>query len=129
MIDAKPQYHGWCADPTVVLRAGRLMNYGLFHEWRLRAVSAMTVTFSPVIFLPGAGGGAPDLEVFRDGSDDATQFEIISYPNWRRYVADGLSAEDLIAELEAQVIAKVPQGPIRIIGSSIGGHFGYALGL
>ena len=100
-----------------------------FNERRLRAVNAMTVLLPPVIFLPGAGGGAPDLEAFRDGSDDATCFEVISYPNWRRYVAEGLSAEDLVAELAAQIIAKVPQGPIRIIGSSIGGHFGYALGL
>src|SRR5689334_8657265 len=84
---------------------------------------------SPIIFLPGAGGGAPDLQVFRDGSDDATRLEVVSYPSWRRYVAGGISAEDLIAEFAAQIVAKVPHGPIRIIGLSIGGHFGYALGL
>jgi thioesterase domain-containing protein len=32
----------------------------------------------------------------------------------------------LIAELTAQIRAKVPDGPIRILGDSIGGHFGYA---
>lgn len=84
---------------------------------------------SPVFFLPGAGGGAPDLEVFRAGVRDATRFEVIGYPGWKRYVADGFSAEALIAELTAQIVAKVPHGPIRIIGLSIGGHFGYAIGL
>ena len=89
----------------------------------------MTDSSPPVIFLSGAGGGAPDLEVFRDGVDDTTRFEVIGYPGWRRYVADGFSAEVLIADLAAQIVTKVPRGPIRIVGLSIGGHFGYAIGL
>jgi thioesterase domain-containing protein len=87
------------------------------------------VSSSPVIFLSGAGGGAPDFDVFRDGACDTTCFEVIGYPGWRRYIAGGLSAEVLIADLAAQVVAKVPQGPIRIVGLSIGGHLGYATGL
>jgi thioesterase domain-containing protein len=87
----------------------------------------MTDSSLPIIFLPGAGGGAPDLDVFRDGLDDPTRFEVIGYPGWRRYVADGFSAEVLIADLAAQVITKVPEGPIRIVGLSLGGHFGYAI--
>lgn len=89
----------------------------------------MTDSSAPVIFLSGAGGGAPDLDAFRDGGDDPTRLEVIGYPGWRRYVADGFSAEVLIAELAAQIVTKVPHGPIRIVGLSIGGHFGYAIGL
>jgi thioesterase domain-containing protein len=89
----------------------------------------MTDLSVPVIFLSGAGGGAPDLNVFRDGVDDTTRFEVVSYPGWRRYVADDFSAEVLIAELTAQIVEKIPSGPIRIVGLSIGGHFGYAIGL
>lgn len=89
----------------------------------------MTDRSSLIIVLPGAGGGAPDLGVFRDGASDPTRLEVISYPSWRRYVAGRLSAEDLIAGLAAEIVARVPQGPIRIVGLSIGGHFGYALGL
>ena len=58
-----------------------------------------------------------------------TRFETIEYPGWRRIVADGFSAEVLISELVAQIVAKALGGPIRIIGSSIGGHFGYAAAL
>ena len=47
----------------------------------------MTDPLFPVIVLPGAGGGAPDLSVFRAGLDDKTRFEAISYPGWPRYVA------------------------------------------
>lgn len=89
----------------------------------------MMESSSPVLFLSGAGGGAPDLEVFREGVEDMTRFEVIGYPGWKRYVADDFSAEVLIAELAAQIVAKVPHGPIRIVGLSIGGHFGYAIGL
>jgi thioesterase domain-containing protein len=89
----------------------------------------MTDSSFPVIFLPGAGGGAPDLDVFREGAEDVTRFEVIGYPGWRRLVADRLSAEVLIADLVAQIVTRVPRGPIRIVGFSIGGHFGYAAAL
>jgi hypothetical protein len=89
----------------------------------------MTESPPPIIFLSGAGGGAPDLGVFREGVEDVTRVEVIGYPGWKRYVAHDFSAEVLIAELAARIVTKVPHGPIRIIGLSIGGHFGYAIGL
>ena len=89
----------------------------------------MSNSFPPVVVLSGAGGGAPDLGIFRDDCGDATQFEIISYPGWKRYIADGFSAEDLIGDLVTDIEARVPRGPIRIVGLSIGGHFGYAAAL
>ena len=42
---------------------------------------------------------------------------------------DDFSAEVLIAELAAEIATRVPRGPIRIVGISIGGHFGYAAAL
>ena len=87
-------------------------------------VRGMTDLSSTVIFLPGAGGGAPDLNVFRAGADDTTRFKVIGYPGWKRYVANGFSAETLIADLAAQIATKVPHGPIRIVGLSIGGLLG-----
>ena len=89
----------------------------------------MTDSSSPIIFLSGAGGGAPNLDVFRESVEDVTRFEVISYPGWERYAADGFSAEVLMADLVAQIAARVPRGPIRIVGLSIGGHFGYATAL
>jgi thioesterase domain-containing protein len=82
-----------------------------------------------VFYLSGAGGGKLDFDVFREGVDDQTRFEVIGYPGWRRYVSDRYSAEVLIAELAAQIDAKVQGVPIRLIGLSIGGHFAYAIGL
>jgi pimeloyl-ACP methyl ester carboxylesterase len=92
-------------------------------------VTSMMDISTTIIFLPGSGGGSPDFSVFRTGPDDATHFESIGYPDWRRSVADGFSAEVVIAELVAQIVRKVPRGPIHIIGLSLGGHFGYAAAL
>ncbi len=89
----------------------------------------MTSLSPPVIFLPGAGGNAPNLNVLREGSDDATRFAVVVYPGWKRYVSDGFSAEVLISDLVEEIVRRVPMGPIRIIGLSIGGHFGYATAL
>jgi thioesterase domain-containing protein len=83
----------------------------------------------PVVFLSGAGGGAPDLDVLRAGSEDMTRFEVVEYPGWRRLLADAFSAEVLIADLAVEIAARVPQGPICIVGLSIGGHFGYSAAL
>jgi pimeloyl-ACP methyl ester carboxylesterase len=79
-----------------------------------------------VIFLPGAGGGVPDLTLFKADRDDTTRFEAVVYPGWSRYVEDGFSAEVLVKELADEIEKKIPHGPIRIVGMSIGGHFGYA---
>jgi thioesterase domain-containing protein len=87
------------------------------------------VATSSLVFLPGAGGGSLDLSVFGGPNDDTSQFQVISYPGWQRYTASGFSTDVLIDELAAQIAAKVPEGPIRIVGLSIGGHFGYAAAL
>jgi thioesterase domain-containing protein len=81
------------------------------------------------VFLSGAGGGVPDLDVFREGPDDPTRVEAIGYPGWKRYAAEGYSADALIDDLATEIGRRVPSGAIRIIGVSIGGHFGYAVGL
>jgi pimeloyl-ACP methyl ester carboxylesterase len=83
----------------------------------------------PVIFLSGAGGEAPSFETFRFGRGNDAKFETIAYPGWTQYAAEEFTPEALIADLETKIISKVPQGPIRIVGYSLGGHFGYAVAL
>jgi thioesterase domain-containing protein len=81
------------------------------------------------LYLPGAGGGEADLTVLRHSLGDAFHLQVIDYPGWQRYVADGFSAEDLVEELASQMAAAVPRGPIRIASASLGGHFAYAAAL
>jgi pimeloyl-ACP methyl ester carboxylesterase len=84
---------------------------------------------SAIVVMPAANGGVPDFGFFKSGPQDETRFEKVDYPGWQRYAAEGFSAESLIAELAAQIMTAVPRGPIRIVGISIGGHFGYATAL
>jgi thioesterase domain-containing protein len=84
---------------------------------------------STVVYLPGAGGAAPDLSVLRAGPDDATQFVALRYPGWKRYVEADFSPQALIRELADDAEGHIPAGPIELLGMSIGGHFCYALAL
>jgi thioesterase domain-containing protein len=84
---------------------------------------------APVIVLSGAGGGTPDLAPFRAGFSEMTRFEILDYPGWRRYVEIGFSLQSLGDDLASQIESLIPDGPIRIIGISIGAHIGYAAAL
>lgn len=89
----------------------------------------MTSQRAPIIFLPGAGGGAPNLSLLRTGPADDTRFAAIRYPGWKRYVADDFSPAALIRELSEQIMAIVPSGPITLLGVSLGGHLCYAVAL
>nr|WP_244422871.1 alpha/beta fold hydrolase [Bradyrhizobium sp. ORS 278] len=82
-----------------------------------------------IAFLPGAGGDAPDLDVFRIGPDDPTQVKLIAYPGWRRYITEAYSADALIDDLCADIVRTIPTGPVRLVGVSLGGHLAYAAAL
>jgi len=82
------------------------------------------------VYLPGGGGGGEhDLAVFAQGLEYPVHFETVPYPGWRRYVKEDFSADALVAELTAEIARRVPAGPIRLLGLSIGGHFAYAAAL
>ncbi|WP_426424867.1 thioesterase domain-containing protein [Bradyrhizobium genosp. A] len=81
------------------------------------------------VFLAGSGGGFPDVSQLRTDPEDQTSFETIDYPGWKRYVSPQFKPELLISDLSAEIESRVPSGPIRIVGISMGGHFGYLIAL
>jgi pimeloyl-ACP methyl ester carboxylesterase len=83
---------------------------------------------SPVIVVPGASNLPLDLRMLV-APDDAICFKTIVYPGWQRFVDCDFSVDLLVGELALQIATIVPTGPIRILGFSIGGHFGYAAAL
>jgi thioesterase domain-containing protein len=79
------------------------------------------------VVLPGAGGAAINSAIFADNAAEAALYPSISYPRWPRYVADDFGIPRLLCELADAIEAKVPHGPVCIVGVSLGGHIGYAL--
>jgi len=89
----------------------------------------MTGIASPTVVLPGAGGGSAELAAFGAAPAEASSFQTIDYPGWRRYIANDFTPDVLLSELTTRIASEVPHGSIRIVGNSIGGHFGYAAAL
>lgn len=83
---------------------------------------------SPILILSGAGGGV-EPAFSRSSAPEAPRFEAIIYPGWRRYAEIGFSVEDLVEDLAAQIAERTREGPIRLIGMSLGAHLGYAAAL
>ena len=86
------------------------------------------MTGPQVIVLPGSGGGSPDVEPFRAGYGSTVQFRWLTYPSWRWYLKRRCF-EDLIAHLASQIEPHAPNGPLHILGFSLGGHLGYAVAM
>jgi thioesterase domain-containing protein len=78
--------------------------------------------------LGGAGGGV-DPAFSCSSSPETPRFEAVVYPGWRRYAEIGFSAERLVEDLAAQIAARTREGPIRLIGISLGAHLAYAAAL
>jgi thioesterase domain-containing protein len=94
---------------------------------------------STLVFLTGAGAGRGDWSrdaafravgaALKGRGEESIRLEPIKYPNWPRFLSGGFSMEILIAELVEQIVTKVPEGRVSIVGYSIGGHLGYACAL
>jgi thioesterase domain-containing protein len=84
---------------------------------------------SHTIIFAGAGGGTSNLAFFCSSPEQEASFRTVGYPGWPRYVENGFTAQKLVEELATQVSSLVPEGSIRIIGISLGGHLGYAAAL
>ncbi len=83
----------------------------------------------PLIVLPGASGHAPDCAPFCAGPSDRDRVIALRYPNWRNAVDAGLTGEALVDAFAAEIMDRVPQMPVVLLGVSIGGHFAYATAL
>lgn len=89
----------------------------------------MSAARLPIIILPGASGHAPDCAPFCADPSERDRFVALGYPSWEGYAEGGLTGEALIAALAADISHHIPQGPVGLLGVSIGGHFAYATAL
>lgn len=83
----------------------------------------------PIFILPGASGHAPDCEHFCASPSDRDRVIALSYPPWPTYVDAGVTGEALVDAFAGEIVHRVPQAPVVIVGVSIGGHFAHATAL
>ncbi len=85
----------------------------------------------PIVFvLPGLGGEAdPDLEVFYQPMRAQLDLVPITYLDWVELLEADCDFESVAANVRRQIESRVPTGPIRMAGYSIGGHLAYATAL
>lgn len=89
----------------------------------------MSTARLPIVLLPGANGHLPDCALFCADSYDRDRFVALRYPPWQTYVNAGLTGEALVDALAAEIVRRIPQTPVELLGVSIGGHFAYATAL
>ncbi len=80
-----------------------------------------------VFLLPGAGGDEPALARLRTACAEQLDLLQLDYGDWRRFVQPGFGLEELVDELTAQITKAAPDGPIRLIGYSLGGQLAWTI--
>jgi len=85
----------------------------------------------PVVFvLPGLGGeDDPDFEGFWQPMRSRFDLVKIRYFDWTELVETGCDIDALAAHVRRQIEGKIPAGPVRLAGYSIGGHLAYSTAL
>jgi thioesterase domain-containing protein len=82
----------------------------------------------PVVFvLPGLGGDQdPALEIFWGPTRSTLDLVTITYLDWTEIIEAGCDGGALAKHVARQIESRMPQGPIRMAGYSIGGLLAYS---
>ena len=85
----------------------------------------------PVVFaLPGLGGEAdPDIKTFYRPMRAELDLVPITYPDWVELLEADSDFGRVAANVKRQIESRMPNGPIRMAGYSIGGHLAYLTAL
>lgn len=83
-----------------------------------------------VFMIPGCGGrDEPGLIKFRAECTPPLAFELIQVGDWRKWVEDEFTFDDLVGRVSAEIVERNPHGPIQLSGYSQGGQLAYASAL
>lgn len=81
-----------------------------------------------VLLLPGVGGAGPTVARFRGACAPELAMEVLEYGDWREWLSHGPGVLPLLLDrLEAEILARVPEGTICLAGYSLGGLLAYLL--
>jgi len=90
-----------------------------------------TASARPLVFvLPGLGGEAdPDVEAFYKPIRAELDLVPIAYLDWVELLEADCDFASVAASVRRQIESRLPNGPVRMAGYSIGGHLAYVTAL
>ena len=84
----------------------------------------------PVIFLlPGVGGDTPPLVRFRMEWEGVARVVPLEHPKWKELIDAEQGMETLVRDCLRRIAQQAPDGPIWLMGYSLGGNVAHALAL
>jgi len=78
-----------------------------------------------VFLIPGMGGESQLEGGFVAGCKPALHVAVVDLPDWPDMLAPDFRMEDLVEHAVAAIIARAPDGPVRLAGYSLGGHIAF----
>ncbi len=78
-----------------------------------------------IFLIPGMGGETPLEGGFRAGCAPALHVATVDLPDWPDMIAPDFTMDDLIERTAAEITARAPAGPVRLVGYSLGGHVAF----
>lgn len=80
-----------------------------------------------VHLLPGLSRDEQRLVRFREAFTGVMTVRAVDYGDWRHWTAPGFGPEDLVARVVENIAVAQPDGELRLLGYSVGGHLGFAI--
>lgn len=95
----------------------------------VRETKAATGQGAPVFVLPGAGGDVPGMALLRTLCERELHLIDLEICDWPDMIRPGYRLAETINDIAAQITQLAPQGPIRLMGYSLGGQMAWAIGM
>jgi thioesterase domain-containing protein/acyl carrier protein len=80
-----------------------------------------------VFLIPGLAGESPLEGGFQAACAKGMRVATADLPDWPDMIAPDFTMEVLIQRVAAEITMRAPEGPIRLVGFSLGGHVAFGL--
>jgi amino acid adenylation domain-containing protein len=112
--------------PTPLALAKSLSGGGVDKSVRLRPTK---LAYPTIFLLPGRGGDEPRLVRFRMEWEGLARIVPLEYPDWTQLLDRDGGMESLVHHFLRRIEAELPDGPVWLLGYSMGGNCAHAIAL
>ena len=80
-----------------------------------------------VFLIPGMGGESLLEGGFVAACAPALHVAVVDLPDWPDMIAPGFNMADVTEQITVEIMARLPEGPVRLAGFSMGGHIAFGV--